>query len=244
MNPASEDTLSPVKITVITMFPEYFDSPLEISLVGKAIERGLLEVTLIDLRLLGRGIHRQLDDAPFGGGAGMVMMAEPLRESLAPLAESHRVLLSPSGAPLTQSTLDRWASGGPLTLVCGRYEGVDQRVIDAYIDEEISLGDYVLLGGEAGALAIIEGVVRLLPGVVGNPESTRTESFRDGLLEEPQYTRPAEFEGMEVPEVLLSGNHARIDEWRHTQRIERTRSRRPDLWSAYVARQSEEDAPS
>ncbi len=232
-----------MKISVITMFPEYFDSPLEISLVGKARERGLLEVLLVDLRHWGRGVHRQLDDAPFGGGAGMVMMAEPLAEALAPLRDTHRVLLSPSGAPLTQETLDRWARGGPLTLVCGRYEGVDQRLIDRHIDEEVSLGDYVLLGGEVGALAIIEGVVRLLPGAVGNPESTRTESFRDGLLEEPQYTRPAEFEGAEVPEVLLSGNHARIAEWRLARRRERTRLRRPDLWAAYVDRPRQEDPP-
>ncbi len=230
-----------MKISVITMFPEYFDSPLEVSLVGKAIERGLFDVDLVDLRLHGRGVHRQLDDAPFGGGAGMVMTAEPLGEALAPLADTYRVLLSPSGVPLTQATLDRWATGGPLTLVCGRYEGVDQRVIDGHIDEEVSLGDYVLLGGEAGALAIIEGVVRLLPGVVGNPESTRTESFRDGLLEEPQYTRPAEFEGVAVPEVLLSGNHARIAEWRLAQRQERTRSRRPDLWADYL-RADQEDS--
>ena len=230
-----------MKISVITMFPEYFDSPLEVSLVGKAIERGLFDVDLVDLRLHGRGVHRQLDDAPFGGGAGMVMTAEPLGEALAPLADTYRVLLSPSGVPLTQATLDRWATGGPLTLVCARYEGVDQRVIDRHIDEEVSLGDYVLLGGEAGALAIIEGVVRLLPGVVGNPESTRTESFRDGLLEEPQYTRPAEFEGVAVPEVLLSGNHARIAEWRLAQRQERTRSRRPDLWADYL-RADQEDS--
>jgi tRNA (guanine37-N1)-methyltransferase len=174
----------------------------------------------------------------------MVMMAEPLGDALAPLANSHRVLLSPSGTPLRQETLDRWASGGPLTLVCGRYEGVDQRAIDRYIDEEVSLGDYVLLGGETGALAIIEGVVRLLPGVVGNPDSIQTESFRDGLLEEPQYTRPAEFEGVAVPEMLLSGNHARIAEWRLAQRQERTRSRRPDLWAAYLNREQGDGSPS
>jgi tRNA (guanine37-N1)-methyltransferase len=225
------------------MFPEYFDSPLGVSLVGKAIERGLTEVDLVDLRLFGHGVHRQLDDSPFGGGAGMVMSAEPLAKALASLEGSQRVLLSPSGVPLTQATLDRWASGGPLTLVCGRYEGVDQRVIDTYIDEEVSLGDYVLLGGEAGALAVIEGVVRLLPGVVGNPESTQTESFRDGLLEEPQYTRPADFEGDVVPEVLLSGDHARIAEWRLARREERTRLRRPDLWAAYVDRKPEKKLP-
>lgn len=222
-----------VKIHVITMFPGFFSTPLETSLVGKAIEAGLLDVSLVDLRERGRGVHRQLDDAPFGGGAGMVMMAQPLIEALDPLAETHRVLLTPSGAHLSQASLDRWSTGGPLTLVCGRYEGVDQRVIDNHIDEEISLGDYVLLGGEVGALAIIEGVVRLLPGVIGNPESTRTESFRDGLLEEPQYTRPAEFDGLTVPEVLLSGDHGKVAQWRLDQREERTRRRRPDLWRQY-----------
>lgn len=225
-----------VQIHVITMFPEFFDSPLRVSLVGKAVERGLVDIDVTDLRSYATGVHRRLDDAPFGGGAGMVMMAEPLLRALAPLAETRRVLLSPSGRLLTQETLDRWSVGGPLTLVCGRYEGVDQRFIDASIDEEVSLGDYVLLGGEVGALAIIEGVLRLLPGVVGNPESTRTESFRDGLLEEPHYTRPADLDGAAVPAVLLSGDHARIAEWRRTQRERRTRERRPDLWAEHAAR--------
>lgn len=222
-----------VQIHIITMFPEFFAAPLQTSLVGKAIERRLLAVDLVDLREYGKGMHRQLDDAPFGGGAGMVMMAEPLREALHPLSDTHRVLLSPAGKPLDQATLDDWARLDALTLVCGRYEGVDQRVIDSDIDEEVSLGDYVLLGGEVGALAIIEGVVRLLPGVVGNPESTQTESFRDGLLEEPQYTRPADLYGEAVPEVLLSGHHAEIAAWRLEQRRLRTKQRRPDLWEKY-----------
>jgi tRNA (guanine37-N1)-methyltransferase len=164
----------------------------------------------------------------------MVMMVEPLAEALDPLAHSHRVLLTPAGRPLDQETLDRWSRVEELTLVCGRYEGIDERVAEHFIDEEISLGDYVLLGGEVGALAIIEGVTRLLDGVVGNPESVETESFRDGLLEEPQYTRPAEFRGWEVPEVLRSGDHGRIEEWRAETRLERTKERRPDL----VSRQS------
>lgn len=163
----------------------------------------------------------------------MVMMAEPLRAALQPLADSRRILLSPSGVPLDQATLDRWSGLDSLTLVCGRYEGVDQRVIESDIDEEVSLGDYVLLGGEVGALAIVEGVVRLLPGVVGNPESTETESFRDGLLEEPQYTRPSDLDGDVVPDVLLSGHHAEIEAWRLEQRQDRTRQRRPDLWKCY-----------
>jgi tRNA (guanine37-N1)-methyltransferase len=220
-----------VRINVITMFPGYFAGPLLTSIVGRAIEEHLFEVVVIDLRDHGVGRHRQLDDAPFGGGAGMVMMVEPLAAALAPLAGTHRVLFTPSGTPMTQATLDRWAGLDEVTLVCGRFEGVDQRIIDRYIDEEVSLGDYVLAGGEVAAAAVIEGVARIIPGVVGNPASTAHESFRDGLLEEPVYTRPAEFEGMAVPEILLSGDHGRIEEWRAEQRLRRTRERRPDLLS-------------
>lgn len=211
------------------MFPEFFESPLRVSLVGRAVQDGLLTIDLIDLRGFGKGFHRQLDDAPFGGGPGMVMMVEPLAEALQPLAGSHRVLLAAAGRPMTQHLLDDWASRKHLTLVCGRYEGVDQRVADHLVDDEVSLGDYVLLGGEVGALAIIEGVTRLLPGVVGNPDSIAGESFRSGLLEEPQYTRPATYRGWSVPEVLLSGDHQRIEDWRQQQRLERTKQRRPDL---------------
>jgi tRNA (guanine37-N1)-methyltransferase len=160
----------------------------------------------------------------------MVMMIEPLALALEPLGGTHRVLLTPAGTPLTQDTLDRWAGLAALTLVCGRYEGIDERVAEHLIDEQVSLGDFVLAGGEVAALAIVEGVIRLLPGVVNNPVSTESESFRgDGLLEEPQYTRPAEFRGWAVPDVLLSGDHARIAAWRQEQRLLRTRERRPDL---------------
>jgi tRNA (guanine37-N1)-methyltransferase len=218
-----------VRITVLTLFPEFFDSPLEVSLVGRAREGGVLEVDMVNIRDHGLGPHRQVDDAPFGGGAGMVMMVEPLADALEPLAQSHRVLLSAAGGSLAQATLDRWAGLEHLTLVCGRYEGVDERVAEHLVDEEVSIGDYVLLGGEVAALAIIEGVTRLLPGVVGNPESVVTESFRRGLLEEPHYTRPASFRGWNVPEVLLSGDHGRVEEWRRHQRELRTSQRRPDL---------------
>jgi tRNA (guanine37-N1)-methyltransferase len=211
------------------MFPEWFEGPLDVSIVARGIEDGLFLVDLHDLREHGLGKHRQLDDSPFGGGPGMVMMVEPLAGALKPLANTHRVLFTPSGSPMTQSTLDRWAALDEITFVCGRYEGVDQRVIDGFIDEESSLGDYVLAGGEVAAAAAIEGIARLLPGVVGNPESTEKESFRGGLLEEPVYTRPAEYEGMGVPEVLLSGDHGRIERWRADQSLERTRERRPDL---------------
>ncbi|HEX6947076.1 MAG TPA: tRNA (guanosine(37)-N1)-methyltransferase TrmD [Acidimicrobiia bacterium] len=218
-----------MKIRVVTMFPEYFEGPLDVSIVGRAIEDGILEVELIDLREHGLGRHKQLDDTPFGGGPGMVMRIEPLAEVLEPLEATHRVLFTPSGHPMKQATLDLWATLPEITFVCGRYEGVDQRVIDHFVDEEISLGDYVLAGGEVAAAAAIEGIARLLPGVVGNPDSTEFESFRDGLLEEPVYTRPAEFRGWTVPEVLLSGDHARIEAWRAEQRRRRTEERRPEL---------------
>ncbi len=197
--------------------------------MARALEAGALEVQLIDLREHGLGKHRQVDDAPFGGGAGMVMMIEPLAAALGPMAGTHRVLFTPVGHPMTQATLDDWAAREEITLVCGRYEGIDQRVADHLIDEEVSLGDFVLAGGEVAAAAAIEGIARLLPGVVGNPDSTETESFRDGLLEEPVYTRPAEFNGWPVPEILLSGDHGKVEEWRAQQRLERTRARRPDL---------------
>ena len=218
-----------MQINIVTMFPEYFDSPLRVSLVGKAITDGHIEVTIRDLRDHGKGVHRQVDDAPYGGGAGMVMMVEPLAKALEPLADTHRVFFTPAGAPLTQLTLDRLATMDSITFVCGRYEGIDERVVEHLIDEEISLGDFVLLGGEVAAAAVVEGVARLLPGVIGNPVSTDNESFRGGELEEPQYTRPAEFNGWSVPSVLLSGDHGAIERWRAQQRRERTRERRPDL---------------
>lgn len=218
-----------MRINVITMFPGYFEGPLRTSIVGRAIEDGKLEVNVVDLREHGLGRHKQLDDAPFGGGPGMVMMIEPLAAALEPFEDTVRVYFTPAGEPLSQKTLDDWARLEEITLVCGRFEGVDQRVIDMFIDQEVSLGDYVLAGGEVAAAVGIEGVARLLPGVVGNPESPERESFREGLLEEPVYTRPAEFRGMAVPEVLLSGDHGRIEEWRAGQRLARTRERRPDL---------------
>lgn len=224
-----------MRITVVTIFPEFFSGPLDVGLVGRAVADGVAQIDLCDLRQHGLGRHRQVDDTPYGGGPGMVMRVEPLDAVLTPLAGSHRVLLSPAGKPFDQEMADRFAGLDHLTLVCGRYEGIDQRVIDNHIDEEVSVGDVVLAGGETGALMVIEAVVRLLPGAVGNPESTESESFRGGLLEEPVYTKPAEYRGWEVPEVLLSGDHARIAEWRHRQRIARTRDRRPDLWARFVA---------
>jgi tRNA (guanine37-N1)-methyltransferase len=221
-----------MRVSIITIFTRYFDSALEHGITARAIESGAIEIAPIDLRQWGLGVHRQVDDSPFGGGPGMVMRPEPLAEALDSVPGSHRVLLGPAGAPLTQRHLDRWAGLDHLTLVCGRYEGIDHRIEEHMIDEEVSLGDFVIAGGEAAALVVIEGLSRLLPGVVGNPDSIEAESFRDGLLEEPHYTRPAEYRGWAVPEVLLSGDHGRIAEWRRSQRERRTRERRPDLWQS------------
>lgn len=232
-----------MRISIVTLFPEFFAGALGVSIVGRAIDAGLVEVDLVDLREHGLGPHRQVDDAPFGGGAGMVMMIEPLDAALAPLAGSRRVLLTPGGSPLRQADLDRWAGLDHVTLVCGRFEGVDERVAEHLVDEQVSLGDFVLAGGEVAALAIVEGIARLVPGVVGNPESTERESFRDGLLEEPQYTRPADYRGWEVPPILLSGDHGRVAEWRRQQRIERTRERRPDLYREFVVGSDDEYDP-
>lgn len=222
-----------MRISIVTIFPDFFREVVTFGILGRAIDSGAVSIDCHDPRQFGLGRHRQVDDTPYGGGAGMVMRVEPLDAVLEPLADSHRVLMSPVGTPLTQEVLDRLAGVEHLTLVCGRYEGIDQRIIDHHIDEEISIGDYVLAGGESAALVVVEGLARLLPGVVGNPESTETESFRSGLLEEPVYTKPAEYKGWTVPEILLSGDHGRIEEWRQSQREERTRNRRPDLWERF-----------
>ncbi len=227
-----------VRISIITIFPEYFDSALSVGITARALSSEAVIVDTIDLRRWGRGVHRQVDDAPFGGGPGMVMMAEPLAQALDTVDGAHRVLLSPTGTPLRQEQLDRWATLDHVALVCGRYEGVDHRIEEHMIDEVVSIGDYVIAGGEAAALIVIEGLARLVPGVVGNPDSIERESFREGLLEEPHYTRPAEFRGWRVPDVLLSGDHGRIEAWRHRQRVLRTEARRPDLMDGADAMRS------
>ncbi len=219
-----------MRISIITLFPGFFASPLEVGVVGRALEAGILEIELIDLRNFGTGTHRQVDDAPFGGGAGMVLMVGPLAEALESVEGGHRVLLTPAGNRLDQPMLDRWAAESHITFVCGRYEGVDERVAEHLVHEQVSLGDFVLAGGETAALAAVEGIARLIPGVLGNPQSVGSESFRDGLLEEPHYTRPAEYRGWKVPAVLLSGDHGKVDAWRREQRRDRTKDRRSDLW--------------
>ncbi len=217
---------------VITIFPEFFTSPLSVSLLHKAQEKGVVSCTIDNLRDYAVGKHRSTDDTPYGGGPGMVMKPEPVVKALEEVCRSlfhpWRILLSPQGIPLTQAKVVELAARETLVLVCGRYEGIDER-IHTFVDEEISIGDYLLSGGETAALVVIDAVARLVPGVVGRQESTVHESFSDGLLEYPQYTRPEEFQGLRVPEVLLSGNHAEIARWRRRQSLLRTRARRPDL---------------
>jgi len=219
-----------VKFTVLTLFPEIFDGFLESSILGRARRSGRVAVELVQLRDFATDRHRSCDDYPYGGGAGMVLRPEPLAAALSSLDAAHRwtVYLSPGGRLLNQAIVQDYAQRESVLLIAGRYEGIDQRIIDAYVDEELSIGDYVLGGGEVPAMVVIEAVARVVDGVI-NRESLRDESFADNLLEYPHYTRPEEFDGQRVPEVLLSGNHARIDEWRHRQRLLKTRCRRPDL---------------
>jgi tRNA (guanine37-N1)-methyltransferase len=221
-----------VRIDVLTIFPEIFESPVRESLLGKAIEGGLLDVRVHDIRDHATDRHRQVDDEPYGGGPGMVMKPEPVFAAVEALGEgSKRVLvLSPAGRRLDQAFVRELATAPWLVLICGRYEGVDERVVEGLPAEEVSIGDYVLSGGEVPALVVLEAVTRLVPGVIGREESHERDSFGpDGLLDHPQYTRPPEFRGMAVPEVLLSGNHAEIERWRRESALEKTRRNRPDL---------------
>jgi tRNA (guanine37-N1)-methyltransferase len=237
-----------MRIDVFTIFPEYLAGPLAISLVGRAREAGLLDVRLHDPRAFTTDAHHAVDDAPFGGGAGMVMMPEPIFAAVeAVRPERPLLLLSASGPRFDQARARELAAGTGFSLLCGRYEGVDQRVGDYCCDGELSVGDYVLAGGEAAALVVIEAVTRLVPGVMGNEASSAEESFgspADGqepgsLVEYPQYTRPARFRDWDVPDVLRSGDHARIARWRRAQSLRRTRERRPDLVAGPLSAEEE-----
>jgi tRNA (guanine37-N1)-methyltransferase len=222
--------------TILTLFPGIFESPLNESLTKKAREKGLLEFNIVNIRDFAADVHRTCDDAPFGGGAGMVMKAEPVRNAMAhvrkELPEARFVLLTPDGKRFDQESAARFSSFPHLALLCGRYEGVDERM-RALVDEEVSIGDYILSGGETAALVVVDAVSRLVPGVLGNEASPVDESFAQGLLEYPQYTRPREFMGMEAPEALLSGNHEEIRKWRRKESIRRTILRRPDLMERF-----------
>lgn len=230
------------RAVALTLFPEMFPGPLGASLAGKALTEGVWSLEAVDIRRFAMDRHGTVDDAPFGGGVGMVMKPDVLSAAIAAVVRSPdmaavpKVLLSPRGAPFTQARGRELAAGPGVVLVCGRFEGVDERVIEAHALEEISVGDFVLSGGEIAALAVMDCCVRLLPGVMGEPLSASEESFEDGLLEYPHYTRPASWIGPDgterrVPEVLVSGHHGKVADWRRTQREEITRRRRPDLWA-------------
>jgi tRNA (guanine37-N1)-methyltransferase len=221
-----------MRIDALTLFPAMFAGPFAESIIARAVKSGLVEIRIHNLRDWTTDRHRTVDDKPFGGGAGMVLKPEPLFKAIEALRagpESIVVLLSPQGAPLRQSLVADLAAQEHLILVCGHYEGVDERVIEHAVDREVSIGDYVLSGGELPAMVVVDAVVRLLPGALGSPESAGDESHTTGLLEYPHYTRPADFRGWKVPDVLVSGHHGEVERWRRAQALERTRRRRPDL---------------
>lgn len=236
---------SPLRLDVVTLFPDFFESPLRSGLLGKALERGIAEVHLVNPRDFTTDKHHKVDDEPYGGGVGMLMKPEPIFaavESLPVHARREVILLTPQGETMTQSLFRELNEDfDQLILICGHYEGVDDRVLNL-VTREISLGDFVLTGGEIPALTLINGVVRLRPGTVGKADSLKFESFETDLLDYPQYTRPAEFRGWEVPEVLRSGNHEAIARWRREQQIRRTQQRRPDLYERWLKRQNSDGA--
>ncbi|NBN65575.1 tRNA (guanosine(37)-N1)-methyltransferase TrmD [Pannonibacter tanglangensis] len=225
--------------TILTLYPDMFPGPLGQSLSGRALSEGKWSLETRQIRDHASDRHRSVDDTPAGGGAGMVLRADILAAAIdaatRPGDDRPRLLMSPRGRPLTQARVRELAAGPGALIVCGRFEGVDQRVIEARALEEVSIGDYILSGGEIAAITLLDAVVRLLPGVMGNQESGETESFETGLLEHPHYTRPADFEGRGIPEVLTSGNHRKIADWRLAEAMALTQARRPDLWDAYLA---------
>ena len=229
------------RASVITIFPEMFPGPLRLSLAGKAQQKGIWSLDAIDLRDYAPDKHRTVDDSPAGGGPGMVMKPDIIARAIDAVAtdDRPRLLMSPRGAPLTQRKVAALVEGPGVVVLCGRFEGVDERVIAGRNLEEVSVGDYVLSGGEVAALVLIDACVRLLPGVMGEAGSLAEESFADGLLEYPQYTRPQDWEGQAIPEVLVSGDHAKVAAWRRAEAERLTGTRRPDLWAAHLARKRE-----
>ncbi len=232
----------PWRASVLTLFPDAFPGTLGLSVIGRALREGVWRLEAIDIRAFAYDRHRTVDDAPAGGGPGLVMRPDVLAAAIDSLGrdERPRVLMSPRGRPLTQTLAAAWAAGPGLVVVCGRFEGVDQRVIDARGLEEVAVGDAVLAGGEAAALVALEAAVRLLPGVLGNAASSLHDSFQDGLLEHPQFTKPRVWEGRAIPDVVTGGDHARLETWRRAQREDLTRRRRPDVWATYRAARDED----
>jgi len=232
-----------MKIDILTLFPEMFEHTLGGSIIGRACENKILEITATDIREYSTDKHRKADDYPFGGGAGMVMLAQPIFDAMEAVSAKGKkvVYMSPRGKVLDQQKIIELADLDDLVILCGHYEGVDQRVIDYFEMEEISIGDYILTGGELAAMVLVDSVARLVPGVLAGEESAMDESIYSGLLEYPQYTKPREFKGMEVPEVLVSGNHKLIDLWKFEQSLKLTKERRPDLYEAFVAQKDKLD---
>lgn len=224
------------RATVLTLYPEMFPGPLGVSLAGKALQDGAWSLETVQIRDFATDKHRMVDDTPAGGGAGMVMKPDVLARAVDHVADGRpKLYMSPRGKPLSQARVRELAAGPGAILLCGRFEGVDERLIEARDFEEVSIGDYILSGGETAAIVVLDAIVRLLPGVMGNAMSGETESFETGLLEHPHYTRPQEWEGRRIPDVLLSGNHGAIDKWRRAEAERLTRERRPDLWAAHKA---------
>ncbi len=220
-----------MKINILTIFPEMFEGWKNTGMIAKALNRDIIEINIIDFRDYTENKHKKVDDYPFGGGEGMLLMAQPIISAIKAnnLEDTHLIFPSPKGPVLKQSKLEELKNMDEITLLAGRYEGVDQRVIDNYVDEEISLGDFIITGGELAIQTILDGVIRLLPGVLNNNVSFEQDSFSDGLLEHPQYTRPASYEGMDVPEVLLNGNHKLIEQFKREEKLKATFYNRPDL---------------
>jgi tRNA (guanine37-N1)-methyltransferase len=232
-----------LRFDILTLFPELFETFAETSIVGRAQTNGLVDIQATNFRDFAKDRYQSVDDAPYGGGVGMVLMCGPITDAVNHVRtegpKGKVILMTPQGEPMNQALLDELKSEERLILIAGHYEGFDERIRESVVDREVSLGDFVLSGGEIAAMALVDGITRLLPGALGKDESTHEESHQAGLLEYPHYTRPRVFEGLEVPEVLLNGHHAKIEAWRQEQSIERTKQRRPDLYEAWLANHKE-----
>ncbi len=241
-----KDFPSRIEFVILTLFPHYFDSPFSESILSKAQAKGIIQVKVVDIRDFAEGRHRVTDDYPFGGGEGMVLKVEPIARALEQVRRDSSdplrvILLSPQGQLFTQERARELAREKKLVIICGHYEGVDERVAEHFADQEISIGDYILSGGEAAALVLVEAVARLAPGVLGNPLSPDNDSLEGGVLKHPVYTRPADYAGFPVPPVLFSGDHRKIEEWQRKEALRRTRNRRPDLWAQVSLSESDQE---